>query len=264
MSIKAVIFDLDDTLVVEKASAEAAIMATCSVGAQKYEIDPNDLYQTIWQKARELWHKSPARPYCISIGISSWEGLWARFEGNDENLKILRSWSPTYRRQAWHKTLLQHGVNDPAFAEFLSEEFQRQRRKLHNVYSDVEVSLGKLNKTYRLALVTNGAPDLQREKISGSRLEKYFNEIVISGEVGVGKPDPKIFEITLERTGARPDQAVMVGNGLETDIKGAQEAGVRAVWMNRKKEQPENNVKPDYEISDISELESILTGLMQL
>ena len=42
MSIKAVIFDLDDTLVVEKASAEAAIMATCSVGAQKYDIDPND------------------------------------------------------------------------------------------------------------------------------------------------------------------------------------------------------------------------------
>jgi putative hydrolase of the HAD superfamily len=237
------------------------MLATCSVGSKKFGINPNKLYRIIWPKARELWHKSPARPYCVSIGISSWEALWARFEGDDENLKALRSWAPTYRRQAWHRSLLECGVDDPDFARYLSDEFQRQRRKLHDVYSDVEVYLSRLKETYSLALVTNGAPDLQREKIRGSGIEKYFNEIVISGEVGVGKPHPEIFGIVLKRIGARADEAVMMGNSLETDIRGAQEAGMTTVWMNRNKEKNRSTIMPDYEISSISELEMILDDL---
>ena len=57
------------------------------------------------------------------------------------------------------------------------------------MFSDVEANLIKLREIYQLALVTNGAPDLQREKIQGSKLALYFDAILISGEVGIGKPD---------------------------------------------------------------------------
>jgi putative hydrolase of the HAD superfamily len=261
MHIKTLIFDLDDTLVVERASAERAIMATCDIAAKNRKVDPNDLYQTIWREARRLWHKSPARSYSISIGISSWEALWARFDGEDENLKILRSWSPTYSKQAWHNALLKCGVDDPEFALYLSEEFKKQRRKICDVYSDIVPNLSKLKEAYILALVTNGAPDLQREKILCSGLAKYFKEIVISGEVGFGKPNPEIFNIALKRIGIKPDQVIMAGNNLETDIKGANGAGIKSVWLNRKKEKNESNIKPDYEINNIGELQNILDNL---
>ncbi len=101
MAIRAIIFDLDDTLVVEEASAEAALVASCELVHEKCDINPGNFNRTVRQKARELWHKSPARDYCVAIGVSSWEGLWARFEGNDPNLKTMRKWIRGYQRQAW-------------------------------------------------------------------------------------------------------------------------------------------------------------------
>lgn len=261
MSPKTIIFDLDDTLIAERASAEKAMMATCITAGKSRKIDPSDLYQTIWLEARQLWHKSPERPYVVSIGISSWEALWAHFEGDNENLRILRAWAPTYRKQAWHNALLRCGLNDPDFAQYLSDEFQKERRKLSEAYSDVKKNLSKLRTKYILAIITSGAPDLQREKIRAAKLGKFFAQIVISGEVGVGKPDPEIFNIALKRIGIKPDQAVMAGNNLETDIKGANEAGMKSVWLNRKKERNKTSIKPDYEINNLNELEPILHNL---
>ena len=167
MAIKAIIFDFDDTLAVERASAEEAMMITCNKVREKYDVEPQELYDNIWTNARELWHNnSPVRQYCVAVAISSWEGLWGHFEGEDENLKKLRSWVPTYRKQAWYNTLLESGIDDPDFAEYLSEEFPKQRRKIHNVFEDVEPTLIELKKKYILALITNGASDLQREKNS--------------------------------------------------------------------------------------------------
>ncbi len=262
MTIKAIIFDFDDTLAIERASAEEAMMITCKKVRKKYDVTPQELYDNIWEKARELWHNnSPARKYCVDVAISSWEGLWGHFEGDDENLKILRSWVPAYRKQAWHNTLLESGIDDPDFAEYLSKEFQKQRRKFHKVFDDTETTLIELKKKYKLALITNGASDLQREKIKGSKLEKYFDEIVIAGEVGIRKPEPEIFNIVLNRIGTKPNEAIMVGNDLESDIEGAQKIGIKSVWLNRNKEKNQSNIKPDYEINTINEIQQILNRL---
>jgi putative hydrolase of the HAD superfamily len=262
MTIKAIIFDFDDTLSIERASAEEAMMITCKKVREKYDVEPQELYENIWEKARELWHNSsPVRPYCVAVAISSWEGLWGRFDGEDENLKKLRSWTPTYRKQAWHNTLLESGVDDPDFAEYLSHEFQTQRRKIHNIFDDAEPALTELKKKYILALVTNGASDLQREKIQGSKLEKYFDEIVIAGDVGIRKPEPRIYEIVLSKIGMQNDEVIMIGNSLDSDIKGARDAGIKTVWLNRDKEENQSDIKPDYEINSINELESILNDL---
>lgn len=84
-------------------------------------------------------------------------------------------------------------------------------------------------------MLTNGDPSLQKEKLAGvPELAPYFNEIVISGEFGKGKPDPSIFEHCLSLLGMTKDDAVMVGDNLNTDILGASRAGIQTVWVNRK------------------------------
>ena len=95
MAIRSILFDLDDTLVVEFASAEASFLATCEHAHEQHGIDPKALHQAVRYHAQQLWRSSATITYCRTIGISSWEGLWARFLGNDPNLKSLHTWAPT-------------------------------------------------------------------------------------------------------------------------------------------------------------------------
>jgi len=252
---KALIFDLDDTLVVEKASAEAAFLRTCELARLRYGIDPAALHATLRRTCRRFWHNAPARAYCVEIGISSWEGLWARFHGRRESLQILRAWAPRYRRDSWRQALREHGVDDETFALELAETFPTHRRELHVVYDDVRPTLEYFGRSHRLGLLTNGAPDLQREKIEGAGVARYFDDIVISGDVGVGKPDPRIYEIMLSRLSATPVQAVMIGNSLTSDVAGPQRVGMKAVWLNRAGQAHADGVTPDLEVSDLNELQ---------
>ena len=261
MATEAVLFDLDDTLLVEVASAEAAFLATCALAEQRFGIDPGQLHHTVREKARHLWHASPTHAYCRAIGISSWEGLWARFLGSGPNLEALRVWSPTYRHESWHKALEECGVHDHTFAEELANTFQRERRARHVVYPDVEPALSVLRDSFRLALLSNGAPDLQREKIRGSRLGAYFNAILISGEIGVRKPEPEMFSLALDKLGVSANEAVMVGNRIDSDIVGAKNAGITAVWLNRDRVQNDTGIEPDLEISTLDQLSLICERL---
>jgi len=115
--------------------------------------------------------------------------------------------SDSYRSSSSCEALLKHGVNDPAFAEQLAEGFQSNRRKRHVVYGDVRPVLDALRQSHKLGLLTNGAPDLQREKIDGAGIGEYFDAIVTSGEIGVGKPDRRAFEIMTSRLGVSLDAA---------------------------------------------------------
>lgn len=261
MAIKCILFDLDDTLVVEGASADAAFLAACEHAHEKYGIDPEVLNQSVRYYARESWRASTTITYCRAIGISSWEGLWARFLGRDPNLKRLRAWATTYRCEAWFRALTDHGVNDLSFAKRLSEAFSSERRKRHFIFSDVEGCLISLRKVYQLALVTNGAPDLQREKIQKTNLARYFDAILISGEVGVGKPDCRIFKLALETLATSPSEAAMVGDSLTRDILGAQRAGLKGIWLNRSGNDAAGQVTPDAQIANLSQIHELLPTL---
>lgn len=258
MAIAAVLFDLDDTLVEEQPAAEAAFLATCALARERYGIDPAALHQSVRDHARRLWYESPTIGYCRDIGISSWEGLWGRFLGDDPSLQALRAWTPTYRRESWAAALADQGVADTAFAERLAAAFQDERRSRHILFPEVEDTLSDLRSFCRLALVTNGAPDLQREKIGGADLAPHFDAIVVSGEVGFGKPDPRIFSLTLDQLSVSPGAAVMVGDSLRRDVVGAQQAGLRAIWVNRAGADPRDDVRPDAQIADLSQLRAVL------
>ncbi len=261
MRIQAILFDLDDTLVVEQAAADAAFLATCKIAHQRHGVDPKALHQTIRLRAREIWLAAPTHPYCRRIGISSWEGLWARFTGDDPELTRLREWAPEYRRKAWASALRDHGVRSAALASELADAFVVERRARHALFPDVEPALRDLTETYRLALITNGAPDLQREKLEAVGIADLFEATVLSGEVGVGKPDPRIFGAALAELSLRHTGLVMVGDDLQRDIAGARGVGIRGVWINRSRSVAEMDIRPDAEIVDLSELRGMLKGL---
>jgi putative hydrolase of the HAD superfamily len=256
--MKSLIFDLDDTLVQEKATVNAAFLESCRLATSRYGIPVEELHQTIRKTCRSHWQNSPAREYCVRIGISSWEGLWGSFNGNDENLKILREWAPTYRKESWCESLLQHKIDDENLADEMADTFISTRRKYHNVFDDSIAALNTFRSNYKLGLLTNGAPDIQWDKILGAGIEKYFDSIIVSGDIGIGKPDPRIFEAMLSRLESTRNDTVMIGDSLRSDIGGARAAGIKAVWINRYNLLNDGPVVPDMEIKNLSQLRPIL------
>ena len=258
MHLHALLFDLDDTLIPDESASEAAFLAACAPVADRYGLDPAAVARSAGVCARQIWHASDHAAYCQSIGISSWEGLWADFTGDAPDLQRLHAWAPAYRREAWTRALAQHGIDDPAFAEHLANRFRRERRQRNTMFPDAAQLLPQFARRLPLALVTNGAPDLQHFKIDASGVGPYFQSIVVSGEVGIGKPHPAPMQRALEQLNCDPAHAAMVGNNLSSDIAGAQNTGVHAIWLSRDATPPTGDISPDAVIASLSELPALV------
>lgn len=255
MTINTVIFDLDDTLLVEVTSAEAAFLSTCEWVQHKYGLEPDEFHTTLRQRARTLWYASPERELIERISVSHWEGLWARFLGDEPDMTRLREWAVYYRQASWEQALQAFGIDDPEFASQLSLEFRKQREQRHVLFDDTLPILHALHGRFKLGLITNGLSCLQHEKIDGSGLASFFDTMIVAGDIGLAKPDPSVFYTTLERLHATPDQAVMVGNSVSGDIGGAQAVGMKAVLIHRGEvHAPDNTITPDLTIDNLMRL----------
>jgi putative hydrolase of the HAD superfamily len=231
---RALLLDLDDTIIVEEPAAVAAFAATARVAAERHPLDAKALALDARARAREIWRAAPHHAFCRRIGVSSWEGLFCRYEGDGDELAALRAWAPGYRREAWRRALAGQGVEDDALAEELGERFGADRRALHETFADAAPALDALAADHVLALVTNGASCWQREKLAASGLADRFAVVVVSGELGTAKPDPAVYTHALSALGAEPGDAVMAGDSLRNDVDGALAAGLAgAVWVNR-------------------------------
>lgn len=85
----------------------------------------------------------------------------------------------------------------------------------------------------RLGIVTNGPPDVQRDKVELLGLTDLVDFVVISGEVGFEKPDPRIYAEALRLGRATVDESVFIGDAPQFDILGAHNVGMRSIWVNR-------------------------------
>lgn len=92
--------------------------------------------------------------------------------------------------------------------------------------------LDYLHPLYDLHIITNGFKEVQRRKMEGSGILKYFKTITTSEDVGVKKPHRRIFETALERASANVAQSIMIGDNLEADILGAKGFGMQAILYN--------------------------------
>jgi putative hydrolase of the HAD superfamily len=262
MSGRALLLDLDDTLVVEEPAAVAAFQATARWAATQRELDADLLAPAARHRARELWYATQAHAWCQRVGVSSWEGLWCRFEGDEPDVRWLRAWSPTYRREAWRLALAEQGVEDDALAEALGERFARERRARHEVFPDAAEALSALAVDYALGLVTNGASCLQREKLAASGLADQFAVVVVSAEVGAGKPDAAVFRSALAQLDCAAEHAVMVGDSLAKDVHGARSAGLHAVWLNRSGRRDPGVPDDVPQIATLADLPAVLAALL--
>jgi len=260
VKFRAVIFDLDDTLIWDERLSRQALMEAAAEGAARSGADAGRLAAAAKRAAEELWHAHAPVERCDALGIVAFEGMWGHFHGEEDYLRHLREWTPQFRVEIWRRALEAEGMSDDRLAAALGALFARRRRELQDPLPGAEVILHRLRAAgVRLGLLTNGAASLQREKIEASGLGLFFDAIAVSGELGTGKPDPSIFRHLLARLGASAAEALMVGNSLARDIAGGKNAGLATCWLALEgEEEPVGSVEPGYTIRSLGELPAIV------
>ncbi len=235
MPISALFFDLDDTIIVDEAVSRETFEQLAQQCAQEHAVDAAKLQEAAMRIAVERFEVGPAYAYCKEIGISAFEVMWGTFEGEDPRLQPLHDWRLGYRLDVWNHALAEASSLSEAERTLLAQELadgwaSARATNLRHMPGALEL-LNQLKGTYKLGLLTNGSPSLQRHKIDLAKIEPYFDAIAISGEVKIGKPKPGIFTWLCDQAGVPVEEAVMVGNSLGRDIKGAQNAGMRSIWI---------------------------------
>jgi putative hydrolase of the HAD superfamily len=263
MKIETVLFDLDETLIEEEASNDASALVACAIAYRRRGVDPKSMLAALRARSLELWREGPVLEYCRDIGISSREGLWGAFTGEEPKLKILRQWIADYRVEAWTRALHDSGIDDTAMAREMADCFVADRAQRHVVFPESRAVLEHLRPRVKLGMITNGASDIQRRKIAGSGLAGYFDVILVSGEEGFGKPKPEIFRIAIDRLDVDESSALMVGDSLARDIAGAASVGIRSVWVNRIGRRASGNFPAaDIEMADLIGLPRLLETIV--
>jgi putative hydrolase of the HAD superfamily len=120
----------------------------------------------------------------------------------------------------------------------------------------IKEMLNDLSREYKLAVISNITSNISRHVLEKFDLNKYFDYVVLSRDLGIRKPDPEIFNFTLQNLGVKNYETIHVGDSLQHDIKGAKNAGIKAVWIKGNEEI--KDFHPDFIISKLTELPSIL------
>lgn len=176
--------------------------------------------------------------------------IWKEFEQGlitQEKLKVER-----FKRLS---DTLKAGFDEEQFAK----SYMKHLSYASFLYDDSVALVESLHKHYRLTIITNGLKDVQDNRIRKSTIAKYFEDIVVSEEVKVSKPDPKIFELSLNNIKHTDKTKVLiVGDSLTSDIQGGINFGIDTCWYNPNKIVNETKIKPTYEISNLMDLKSII------
>jgi putative hydrolase of the HAD superfamily len=226
LPIKAVLFDLDDTL-----------WPIVPVITQAETV----LYE---------WLKTHAPAVTRRFTIESLRARRAE----------LMAMHPRYRIDLWalrHTTLyeaLNSSGEDAAKADLAMAVFADARNAV-TPFEDVLPSLARLNGKVALGSISNGFADLHAIGIA-----HHFQVSVAAHRCGIAKPDPAIFKLACDAMHIAPAEAVYVGDDLLLDVEGAQKAGLRAVWMNRFARTAPDHIQPDAVCITLKELEQWLTG----
>ena len=233
--IQAASFDLDGTLL-DGSVLEGVFSSTCEFLA---EGRPQLRAQVLAEANRRIWPE-----YWQEI-----EDKWM--------LGILDGTSVIL--ELWRRTLLACNCKDESTVQLAASIFSKLDREACRLFDDVRDVVAALRRDgIPLALITNGASDTQRGKLLALGIEGWFDTIVISGELGIAKPDRRIFQ--LAAAGLRTAEANIchVGDELPADIGGARAAGWTAIWLNRSgKLRSHEDPEPHLEIPSLSMLKRI-------
>lgn len=156
----------------------------------------------------------------------------------------------------FEKAFNHFGITDTFFADAFATYYLEHSPKKTNLFPNVHETLDYLKSKYKLSIITNGFQEVQYIKLEKSQLATYFEFVVTSEQVGVKKPDNKIFRHALQLAQAKPQNSLMVGDNFMVDIVGARKVGMDQAYFNPDKLPYYEPVT--YNISNLLELKNIL------
>ena len=203
------------------------------------------------QKSAYSFYREFLRPYVKDMSEVEYESMLQDLIIYDDNGIIPFE----YRMIPF---LNKYGMYFPeGFDITLRDNFYKGVCEYNVLKEDTLYVLNELKGKYKLGILSNGDSTIQHGKIDHVQISDYFDEIVVTGDVGIHKPDKRIFEYTLDKLNVKPEEAIMVGDVFASDILGAINAGMKTAWILEDSERP-NDSYDGYRIRKLSELLDIL------
>ncbi|KQR72076.1 YjjG family noncanonical pyrimidine nucleotidase [Pedobacter sp. Leaf176] len=225
---KHIFFDLDHTIWDFDRNAEETL---------------NELYNTY--KLNELGLKSCSD--FIAIYTKNNHQLWADYHLGKITKDFLRA-------ERFSKTFIQLGIHPDSVPHQFEDDYVTISPTKTNLFEGAENVLSYLKEKYTLHIISNGFKETTLTKMNLSGLNPYFDNVIISEDVGVNKPNPEIFEYALNKAKAAKTESIMIGDSLEADVYGALNFGIEAIFFNPMQKQKPEDVK-----KEIIHLEELLT-----
>jgi len=234
---QAILLDLDDTILDDSGGIVASWRDACHAHQSRLNgLAPKAVFEAI-DRLREWYWSDPERHRLGRLELA-----WARGE-------VVRL------------ALADLGVDDDDLARQIGDTYHASRDEAIKPFDDAVATVEWLrSQGCRLALLTNGGSKGQRRKIDRFGLAGLFDAILIEGEVGFGKPDPRIYAQALAALDVPATEAWMVGDNLEWDVAGPQREGIAGIWIDARGRgvPPEHTVRPDRIIARLADLRDAL------
>ena len=132
----------------------------------------------------------------------------------------------------------------------------------HYFLPGAEEAVDRLSKKYRLFLASNGTASVQKGRMTSANLYRFFEKVFVSQELGYNKPSLEYFEAAFAQIpGFDKRKCLMVGDSLTSDIRGGANAGIKTCWVNPEGVPHREDIRPDYEIQYLHQLEALLETL---
>lgn len=222
-----------------------------------------DLDHTIWDfdlNARETLHELYGKyQFGDLTGESNSDKFIETYTMNNHRLWNLYHHEQidkqTLRRARFEDTFQQLGIDPKTFPWKFEQDYLAICPTKTNLFPHAHETLAYLHSKYNLHLISNGFRETCEMKLNHCKLRPYFQTIVISEVIGVNKPNPKIFQYAINNGNTRTENAVMIGDSIDADVRGAQNAGIDAIYFNAVGAQRPTDVK--HMITDLKELQSL-------
>ncbi|MBN1976827.1 MAG: HAD family hydrolase [Anaerolineae bacterium] len=231
--IKAIIFDVDGTML-DHAGAQRAGLVKLHGMLEEAQRVSADEFVAIWQQEADRH--------------------WEQYQAG----KVTFVQQRILRVKAVFERLGAYASGEVAMRVFWA--YLAEYEGSWKLYDDVLPCLESLGE-YTLAVISNGDSGQQRRKLEKTGIAPYFSSVVISGDLGVYKPDPGIFERSLQELGVPAGEAVYIGDHLEADALGAREAGLWAIWLAREGYEGDPADIPVPIVNSLSQLVGIVAEL---
>ena len=167
-----------------------------------------------------------------SLSLEQFSAAWTASMRRHFDRYVAGEISYDEQRRNRVREVIDEGLSDDAVDEIFWEYLSSYEARWA-LFPDVEAALDEVSLRHRLGIVTNGQPAQQRRKLERTGILDRFACVVISEDVGVPKPDPRIFLNACSLLGDEPKHSFMIGDHYDLDVMGARRAGMIGIWLDR-------------------------------